>query len=177
MEHIRQTMEVNYFGMVQVTKAFLPFLRLRKGRIVNNSSIAGGFSVPFLSVYSSSKHAVEAFSNALRRELYPQGVRVSILRPGFVQSEIIKNYKDCISSFEVGSLYHEEERTVCKTAFWLMRQASSPKVTSDAVVHAMRAQNPNILYTVGAFSSIAFILSLLPSALLDILLRIQLPGM
>jgi short-subunit dehydrogenase len=119
---------------------------------------------------------VEAFSNALRRELHPHGVHVSILRPGFVQSQIIKNYKDCSSSFEVGHLYHEEELSICKTAYWLMRHASSPKVTSDAVVHAMRAKTPNILYTVGAFSRVAFILSLVPSALLDVLLRIKLPG-
>lgn len=69
--------EVNFFGMINVTKAFLPMVKRKKGRIINISSVAGVSSGYHLSsAYAGSKHAVESFTSALRQEMKPWGVKV-----------------------------------------------------------------------------------------------------
>jgi NAD(P)-dependent dehydrogenase (short-subunit alcohol dehydrogenase family) len=81
MEGYRAIMEVNFFGLVSVTKACLPLLKASKGRIVNVTSIAGIFpGAPQMSAYSASKHAAEAFSSSLRYEMMGWGVKVVTVR-------------------------------------------------------------------------------------------------
>ncbi|CAH3024973.1 unnamed protein product [Porites evermanni] len=74
--------DVNLWGMIDVTKAFLPLIKKSKGRVVNLSSAAGLISPGFYGSYSVTKYGVEAFSDALRREMYPWGINVSMLEPG-----------------------------------------------------------------------------------------------
>jgi short-subunit dehydrogenase len=84
----RRLFEVNLFALIRITQACLPGMRrLRKGTIVNLSSIVGKFAFPFSGVYAASKHAVEAISDALRLEVRPFGIRVITLRPGPIASE------------------------------------------------------------------------------------------
>src|SRR5690606_14485702 len=71
IDDLRWQHEVNFLGQVAVTQAFLPLLRQGSGRVVNMSSISGKVTSPFLVPYSSSKYALEAFSDGLRRELRP----------------------------------------------------------------------------------------------------------
>ncbi len=80
--------EVNVFGLVATTQAFLPLLRASKGRVINISSIAGLLAMGAHSAYASSKFAVEGFSDSLRKELRPLGVAVSLVNPAYVQSKI-----------------------------------------------------------------------------------------
>ena len=88
LSEVRTQFEVNVIGALAVTQTFLPLLRLRRGRLVNISSIAGLTATPFLGPYSSSKFALEAMSDALRLELAPWGISVSPVEPGAVQSQI-----------------------------------------------------------------------------------------
>ena len=88
MDDIRNQFEVNVFGPLAVTKAFLPMLgavkgyRNPKGKIINISSVAVQTSMPFMGPYSGSKHALEGISNSFRRELLLYGVDVIIVAPG-----------------------------------------------------------------------------------------------
>lgn len=85
---IRQVFEVNLFALIRVTQACLPGMRrLRRGTIVNLSSMIGKFTFPLSGVYSATKHAVEAISDALRMEVRPFGIRVVTIRPGVVATE------------------------------------------------------------------------------------------
>ena len=94
MEEYRHQLEVNFFGQIAVTQTFLPLLGARKpcphpaGRVINISSVAGKFASPFLSPYCASKHAFEAFSDSLRRELILYGVDVIVIEPGSVKTPI-----------------------------------------------------------------------------------------
>jgi len=94
VDEIRYQFEVNVFGALAVTQAFLPMLGARKpcphppGRIVNISSVAGKIAAPFVGPYSASKHALEGLSHALRRELLLYGVDVVIIGPGSVATPI-----------------------------------------------------------------------------------------
>jgi len=84
-------MQVNVYGTYHVTKAFAPMVVSEKGRIVNMGSIAGLFAFPDGAAYTMSKHAMEAFTDALGFELEPMGVQVSVIEPGNFNSEIGKN--------------------------------------------------------------------------------------
>lgn len=84
----RRLFEVNLFALIRITQACLPGMRrLRKGTIVNLSSIVGKFAFPFSGVYAAAKHAVEAVSDSLRLEVRPFGIRVITIRPGPIASE------------------------------------------------------------------------------------------
>jgi len=85
---VRTQFEVNVIGALAVTQALLPLLRLARGRLVNISSIAGLAATPFLGAYCGSKFALEAMSDALRLELAPWGIAVSLVEPGAIQSQI-----------------------------------------------------------------------------------------
>jgi len=105
IEKIAQNFEVNVFGLIRATKAFLPLLGTQKnhpsapGRILNISSVAGKMAPPFMAPYVGSKHAVEGISHTLRRELMRYGIEVIIIGPGAVQTPIwdkgsVDEYKD-----------------------------------------------------------------------------------
>ncbi|XP_052760123.1 D-beta-hydroxybutyrate dehydrogenase, mitochondrial-like [Mya arenaria] len=74
--------EVNYYGMVRVTKAFIPLLRTSRGRIINVTSVKGRIALPSDVAYTTTKWAGEAFSDILRREMYRFGIRVVLIEPG-----------------------------------------------------------------------------------------------
>ncbi len=88
MEQIQRIAGVNYLGVLYCTKVFLPMmLAVRRGHVVNVASLAGRFAVPGSSVYSSTKHAVVAFSEALYYELAALGIAVTSVNPGLVATE------------------------------------------------------------------------------------------
>ncbi len=88
LDSARRLFEVNLFALIRITQACLPGMRrLRKGTIVNLSSIVGKFAFPFSGVYAAAKHAVEAVSDSLRLEVRPFGIRVITIRPGPIASE------------------------------------------------------------------------------------------
>jgi short-subunit dehydrogenase len=88
LEQVERVIRTNYMGVVYCTKAFLPLmLAAGKGHVVNVASLAGLFPVPGSAVYSSTKHAVVAFSEALYFELASRGVLVTSVNPGLVRTE------------------------------------------------------------------------------------------
>ncbi len=94
VDDIRKNFEVNVFGLIKVTQAFLPLLGAQPshpstpGRILNISSVAGKMAPPYMAPYVGSKHAVEGISGSLRRELMRYGIEVIIIGPGAVQTPI-----------------------------------------------------------------------------------------
>ncbi len=88
IRELRRVLEVNVVGQVAVTQAFLPLLREAKGRVVLMSSISGRVAAPMMGPYAASKFALEAIGDALRRELWPWGLEVSIVEPGSIQTPI-----------------------------------------------------------------------------------------
>jgi NAD(P)-dependent dehydrogenase (short-subunit alcohol dehydrogenase family) len=167
MSVYRTTFEVNYFGLVETIKAFLPLLRKNNGggRIIMNTSLAGFLATHFMSAYDSSKFAVEGFSDSLRRELLPHGVSVSILEPGYVLTPILA--ARIPNGMEP---YRDAERKHWKTFFKECLAAPSSKVTSDAVIHAMRSESPRTRYHVGKGSIIYWLVSQFPTHWVDYLI-------
>ncbi|MGD1157325.1 MAG: SDR family oxidoreductase, partial [Terriglobia bacterium] len=90
LDALRRQLEVNVVGQVAVTQAFLPHLRKARGRIVNIGSVSGLIAGPFSGAYAASKFALEALTDALRVELRPWKIHVSIVEPGNIQTPIWK---------------------------------------------------------------------------------------
>ena len=90
-EQVRDQMEVNFFGTVNVTQTFLPLLRQGRGKIFNFSSVFGFMGFPLTSLYCASKFAVEGLTESLRMELSPFGVQVCLIRPGGFKTDFGKN--------------------------------------------------------------------------------------
>ena len=94
IQEIDRHFQINVIGLIRVTKAFLPLLgavencTFSPGKIINVSSVSGKFAFPFVSAYVASKHAVEGFSNGLRRELLDFGIDVIVVGPGSVKTPI-----------------------------------------------------------------------------------------
>ncbi|MEP4532030.1 MAG: SDR family oxidoreductase [Cyclobacteriaceae bacterium] len=92
MDVDRQLMEINYFGSIAMTKALLPKMVERKtGHQVIITSATGIVSTPFRSSYAASKHALHGFYDALRAEHHDEGLKVSIILPGYVKTKISYN--------------------------------------------------------------------------------------
>ena len=89
-QEVKRQFDTNVFGLLAVTRAVLPSMRARRaGRIVNISSVVGRTSFPAMGVYGATKYAVEAVSDSLRMELAPTGIKVVLIEPGFVATDII----------------------------------------------------------------------------------------
>ena len=102
-DSLRRHLEVNVVGVLHMVQAFLPLLRTasgeRPGRIINISSIAGRLAYPFMGAYAASKHALEALSDSLRRELLIYGVDVVVIQPGTIGTPILDKAAHLASSF------------------------------------------------------------------------------
>jgi NAD(P)-dependent dehydrogenase (short-subunit alcohol dehydrogenase family) len=107
MEDWRAQFETNVFGVLRVTRAVLPHMRARRsGRILMMSSLSGLVTPPTQGAYSSSKHALEGLSNALRMELYPFGIDVVLIEPGYIITGIQKTAAEFSKPyFEKGGPY------------------------------------------------------------------------
>jgi short-subunit dehydrogenase len=90
-KEMRYQMEVNFFGTVEVTRAFLPMLRIAKGKIFNFSSVFGFMGFPLTSLYCASKYAIEGLTESLRFELAPHGVQICLIEPGGYRTNFGKN--------------------------------------------------------------------------------------
>jgi NAD(P)-dependent dehydrogenase (short-subunit alcohol dehydrogenase family) len=153
IEDWRRQFETNLFGVLRVTQAALPHMReRRRGRILMMSSVAGLLSVPVQGAYSSSKHALEGLSNALRYELYPFGIDVVLIEPGYIVTgiqqaalELTKTYTDKFKTSPYSPLYKrfwasaKESRAKSKT---------TPEDCARVILRAIEAPRPKARYGV-----------------------------
>jgi NAD(P)-dependent dehydrogenase (short-subunit alcohol dehydrogenase family) len=155
LDSLRRLFEVNFFGALAVTQAFLPLLRLGKGRVVNISSTASTIVAPFHGPYSSSKLALNGFSDALRLELRPLGMRVSVILYGSVRTPIWNKAGDISEGIiqscppEVQELYGKNFRKL-RSAFTKMGETGiSTEKAMRPLLHALTARRPKTYYHVG----------------------------
>ncbi len=183
IEELRSQFEVNFLGQVAVTQAFLPLLRRGKGRVVNMSSISGKVTSPFLVPYSSSKYALEAFSDGLRRELRPWKLHVASILPGPVATPIWDKSLDKAAEVsaklpkQAEALYGAAMRSRLNQAAQLGMHGVPPEAVARDVLHALSAARPRTRYAPGRLIALAiFALRFAPDRLLDWLLTRRRPG-
>lgn len=92
MDVVRKVMEVNFFGAVALTNEILPAMIERKeGNIIVTSSVMGKFGTRYRSSYAASKHALHGYFDSLRQEIYEDNIRVTLVCPGFIKTNVTKN--------------------------------------------------------------------------------------
>ncbi len=149
-------LETNLIGVFNCVQAFLPLLgststkhTLKKGRIINISSALGGkIGYPFYGAYCSSKHALEGFSEALRRELTGHKIAVSIIAPGAIQTPIWdKAETSSLKNKYRGTIYQSAYEKVIVDMRKLGTNGLKPEIVSAKIFRAVEAKNPKIRYT------------------------------
>ncbi len=143
---MRRQFETNVFGLMNVTRAFLPKMRERRsGRIINVSSVGGRITLPYFGVYNSTKYAVESLSEALRYELRPFGVDVVLIEPGVIRTNFEATAVSGLGQF-ASTPYAVAVEKYEKMSKMADRFASNPIVIAKAISRAVRARRPSARY-------------------------------
>ncbi len=153
IEDLKQQFETNLYGVLRVTQAVLPGMRARRsGRIVMLSSVAGLVTPPTYGAYSSSKHALEGLSNALRLELFPFNIQVVLIEPGYIVTNFQQTAKD------LAQLYVESAKTSpyekIYSGAWAgaakgrTKSKSTPEDCARVILQAIESPSPKARYGV-----------------------------
>jgi len=140
-EQIERQLRANVIGPVTVTQAFLPLLRAAKGRIVNIGSINAQLPLPYWGVYSATKAALLALSDALRMELAPWNISVTMMTLGAFATDIRARALDTWIADARGSAYADARDATAALASMLDATASEPALVADALVDILLADH------------------------------------
>jgi len=155
VDEIRRVFEVNVFGAVTVSQAFIPLLGADKslaggpGRIVNITSVGGILAPPFIGDYVMSKHALEAFTDTLRRELLLYGIDVIAIGPGAVATPIWDKAEQSDLSAYANTDYAESVKQFFD--FFVARgrkEGLPPAIIGETIYTALTAAKPKARYAV-----------------------------
>ena len=151
IEEFKEQFETNFFGLVRVTKAVLPIMRNQNsGIIVNLSSIVGKMAIPLNSAYTSSKFAVEGFSESVRYELEDFGIKVILIEPGVIKSNFYENIKMSKNSLsDPKSPYQLITQKIFEAFLSMIQYAFPAKIVAEVILEAITSDNPKIRYAVG----------------------------
>ena len=166
--------DVNLFGPLALTQALLPAIRKAKGRIVNIGAVGGGISLPFYGAIASSKIALQAVNDCLRRELSPFGIHVSIIEPSGIATPANDKMRDSVSRFLHGleplgkERYGEAMEAFSQWAYTRHQKSLTPEQVARTVLKALEAKKPKSRYRVGLDSrASALLMKLLPDRWFD----------
>lgn len=176
VEAIRRNFETNVFSLIALTQLVLPAMRAQgSGCVVNIGSVAGRIARPLSSVYDATKHALEAITDGLRGELEPFGVRVTLVRPGYIVTEFVSAadaasgdilanagpYEPFLAGFRVG--YKK-----------LQRVAGRPDDIACCVERALASDNPAPRYNAPLHAKVFLFLKwALPARLFARIIRLR----
>jgi NAD(P)-dependent dehydrogenase (short-subunit alcohol dehydrogenase family) len=173
LSELRRQLDVNVVGQVAVTQALLPQLRRSRGRIVFVGSIAGRSALPFLGAYAASKHALEAITDALRLELRPFGVDVSIVEPGTIKTPIWARSAELAASLAdsaptaLRELYGERTAAFGRAARERGANGASADEVARVVEETLTSERPRTRRLVGRDAKLRAGFELLPDRVRD----------
>uniref|UniRef100_A0A669QE61 Retinol dehydrogenase 16 n=1 Tax=Phasianus colchicus TaxID=9054 RepID=A0A669QE61_PHACC len=158
-------LNVNLVGLIEVTLSLLPLVKRARGRVVNVASIMGRLSI-FGGGYCPSKFGVEAFSDSLRREMRPFGVKVSIIEPGGFRTGMTDPKAAAKELQRLWALLPAETRAsygrrYLETCYVLLHRLSSPRLSrvTARMQHALLSRSPRSRYAAG-WDALVFLLPL-----------------
>jgi NAD(P)-dependent dehydrogenase (short-subunit alcohol dehydrogenase family) len=150
LEEIKNNFETNLFGPIEVMKAALPYMRAQKsGLIINITSIAGYMGLPYRSIYSASKGALELVTEALRMEVKSFGIHITNVAPGDFATNIASSRYH--APVITGSAYEYSYGESLRTMNEQVDNGSNPNEMAEAVYKIIQTKEPNVHYKVGAF--------------------------
>jgi short-subunit dehydrogenase len=145
-EQIHKQFDTNVFGLMNVTRAFLPHFRKRKaGTIVNISSVGGRITFPVYSVYHATKWAVEGFSESLQFELRPFNIRVKLVEPAAIKTDFYSRSKDVFQKKGFAD-YDAYEAVTLANANKFGEEAPGPEVVAKTIWKAVNGRSKKMRY-------------------------------
>jgi NAD(P)-dependent dehydrogenase (short-subunit alcohol dehydrogenase family) len=177
LEDWRRQFETNFFGVIRVTQAVLPHMReRRRGRILMMSSVSGLVTPPAQGAYSSSKHALEGLSNALRLEMYSFGIDVVLIEPGYIVTGIQQAAQELSRPY--GEKFEKGPYAALYTSFMAganqARRSSktTPEDCAEVMLQAIEATHPKARYGVTPTATfVKWCKRLLPDSAVDAVIR------
>lgn len=173
LDEWRRQFDVNFFGQIDVTQHVLPALLAASGRIVTIGSIGGRMASPFLGPYNASKFAVRGWTDAMRAELTPQGVRVILVEPGSIATEIWgkgnAQADDVLDRMtpDQQQRYARQAAGAKKAAAMVERNAIPAAKVGAVVATALSTRRPKAHYVVGTDAKVQAVLAKLPASATD----------
>ncbi|OZM83083.1 SDR family NAD(P)-dependent oxidoreductase [Pseudonocardia sp. MH-G8] len=173
LDDLRRVLEVNVVGQVAMTQALLPLLRRDHGRVINISSMGGRIAGPIMGPYAASKFALEAVTDALRREVLNQGIEVVAVEPGAVATPIWSKVDATLdvasmapeARLRYGDLIVGMQQAVFKAS---ASHGVPPEEIAEVIEDALTRRRPRIRYLVGPSAHTrVFAARLLPSRVFD----------
>jgi short-subunit dehydrogenase len=167
---LRAQFETNVFGLMALTRALLPAMLARgEGRVINVSSVSGRIPAPLLGAYHASKYALEALSDALRMELAPFGIKVTIVEPGTIRTEFAaRAHTEIDRSRPSGSRYESIYSKMGEIEARFDRMAGTPAPVVRAIQRALFARRPHARYVAPRrFMLLIALIRVLPTCWVD----------
>lgn len=154
-EEWRRQFDVNFFGAIECARAVLPAMRdARRGTIVNVSSVGGKIAIPFAAPYCASKHALEGFSDALRVEVAPFGIRVVVVEPGPIETRFDERARAAVAKYLDGSgpysVFYPNAKRAMETDFQMGKRPAS--VVARVIADAIESDRPSTRYRITSMS-------------------------
>jgi len=166
LQRVNALFQTNLFGPIQLIQGFLPGMRQRRyGFIINIGSLVGRFSLPFQASYAASKSALTVYSQALRSEMRPFGIRVTVLEPGDVRTTIKPD-----SAENIGTAYTSRLDRFSAARLARMKKARHPDGVARKIVHILRQRHPAPGYAMDAGGALLLLAQrLLPARVVEAL--------
>lgn len=168
VEEAYKQFDTNFFGIIRMCRNILPIMRKNKnGLIINISSVAGLIAIPFQSMYSSSKYAVEALTEALRIEVKPFGINVSMVEPGDTKTNFTEKRVFAVEANKESAYNLKFEKSVNAMIKSELKGPGPDKIV-QAVIGIINMKNPPIRITPGfSYKAIVFLKRILPARLVS----------
>ncbi|UYP48641.1 hypothetical protein NEF87_004926 [Candidatus Lokiarchaeum ossiferum] len=148
VEELKHQFDVNFFGVHRVTKQFFPLIKKSKGKIVMIGSGAGIIANPFFAPYSSSKFALEGYTDSLRRELLLYGIQVVIIEPGMVKTPIWDKGEALLGNYN-GDMLKKEASGIGSMAVQTARDIGlPPEKIASLIYKILTKKNPKPRYAI-----------------------------
>jgi len=169
--------QINVFGQIAVTQAFLPLLRQARGTIVNIGSVGTHIGLPFGGLLNGSKSAFRSLNDALRMELRSSGVRVVVVEPGAIKTPAVDKTLGDVEGVirdlppRGAAEYGGMLRTFAERAYAIESRGSDPDVVAQVVQDALAVERPRPRYAAGKHANVLALIGILvPAVILDVLL-------
>jgi len=143
----RAQFETNFFGVIRMVNAVLPLMRQQKrGHIINVSSLTGLSAIPFLGMYSASKFALEGYTEALRHEVKPFNIHVSLTEAGFLRTPMMTNRQHGAQRMTEYDPWRQRALSAIRAS---EEKASSADVVADTLLEIISSSSPRLRYLIG----------------------------
>jgi NAD(P)-dependent dehydrogenase (short-subunit alcohol dehydrogenase family) len=158
--------DTNFFGVVRMVNAVLPFMRQQKrGHIINVGSLSGLSAIPFMGIYSASKFALEGYTEALRHELKPFNVHVTLTEAGFLKTPMMSHRQEAANRLKEYDTWRQRALAAIRAH---EEKAPGPELVAETLLEIVSSNNPRLRYLIGQqATSVARLRRFLPASLFE----------